>query len=864
MRRSDWKNQAGGEWSSMREVPYQQQKFFQKKPNRLQYGPYQESPPLYGRWNAAAQDSEYATPIFAADGSGYYRRYSVDASPESIIYYNSKISGTFIGQPLDNDECCPPSIAGSNILLYPHSLNSADERSPDNVRGAAFYFKQKSTQSAASAADANIINTEQVVHNLTLFGRFLEVVQSWPLPHVSFTTACILVLLATFISPRLWAENVIFPAFRLSFGTLYPAYASYKAVRTKNVKEYVKWMMYWIVYAFFTCIETFTDIFLSWFPFYYEVKVIIVLWLLSPATKGSSTLYRKFVHPMLTRREQEIDEYLNQAKERGYSAVLQLGTKGVNYATNVIMQTALKGGGNLVQTIRRSYSLSDLSEPDVHRTQDEIDDVVQMRPQQRMLRPRTQAGIARSASGTRHSTGMYFSEVDVAKGADGFNYNIRSSEDISSGYSSAEPVSAALSRTSSMTNATKTRLKARRTENLNEPKQYRQLEQNFFAQSPLLAPGGGFGSLENEFLLESSENLQNPTLFDVQQCIHILENTSHVAFQDKVDEDFAETKRPNEKMLPIEENNDMESSRILKNVDNLKDFGGGIQSAEQPPYSDHLEQQQDKEEEATISTNEPAAAIHEVPLPDEISFKDNNSICSNTDTYNTLESSDEDNESDWFSDALPSLAEDETFEDLEEQQLEKQQEENITVQEEHTTACMQEKTPIDPIETQLTDTDASTPIQLDSNKSEKPKVSAKELQDTLKEIKDNFRATIATTTAPTITPGTSSSRSSNKLLTIRPLTHNKGKAPAPPVPPRPTRPATISGKAISNIASLSNTLDSTSISSRSSSPVPQRSIFRNLKTNLFRFTSNSSLSDKQGDGNVEKPTRDTPPYETQI
>lgn len=128
----------------------------------------------------------------------------------------------------------------------------------------------------------------------------------------------------------------------LLFGTLYPAYASYKAVRTKNVKEYVKWMMYWIVFAFFTCIETFTDILLSWFPFYYEIKVILVLWLLSPATRGSSTLYRKFVHPMLTRREQEIDDYINQAKEKGYTAVLQLGSKGVNYATNVIMQTAIK------------------------------------------------------------------------------------------------------------------------------------------------------------------------------------------------------------------------------------------------------------------------------------------------------------------------------------------------------------------------------------------------------------------------------------------------------------------------------------------------------------------------------------------
>lgn len=39
------------------------------------------------------------------------------------------------------------------------------------------------------------------------------------------------------------------------------------------------------------------------FPFYYEFKIVFVLWLLSPATKGSSVLYRKFVHPQLTKRE---------------------------------------------------------------------------------------------------------------------------------------------------------------------------------------------------------------------------------------------------------------------------------------------------------------------------------------------------------------------------------------------------------------------------------------------------------------------------------------------------------------------------------------------------------------------------------
>lgn len=39
------------------------------------------------------------------------------------------------------------------------------------------------------------------------------------------------------------------------------------------------------------------------FPFYYEIKMAFVLWLLSPYTKGASLLYRKFVHPSLSRHE---------------------------------------------------------------------------------------------------------------------------------------------------------------------------------------------------------------------------------------------------------------------------------------------------------------------------------------------------------------------------------------------------------------------------------------------------------------------------------------------------------------------------------------------------------------------------------
>nr|XP_016929778.1 uncharacterized protein LOC108009721 isoform X3 [Drosophila suzukii] len=393
-------------------------------------------------------------------GTVYGRSYSLEDQPEDVIPVYPKF--IYATQQQQQQRAQYP------LYQLGDSLSSLESDFPENEYSGAYIV------------EPNVPPTPKVVQNLNALGRLLELLQRCPLPCLSFNTACICSLIVIFLAPRTCAQSLLFPAFRLFCGTLYPAYASYKAVRTKDVKEYVKWMMYWIVFAFFTCIETFTDIFISWLPFYYEVKVALVFWLLSPATKGSSTLYRKFVHPMLTRHEQEIDEYVNQAKERGYSAVLQLGSKGVNYATNVLMQTAIKGGGNLVQTIKRSYSLSDLSEPDMHRTQDEMDAVmmssmassaVVMRSPStgaRLLRPRNQTPVGRSGSGTRHSTGMYFTEVDVtAKNAGDFNYNIRSQDDISSGYSSAEPVSG-LSRTSSMTNASKGRAKSKRNEQLLE------------------------------------------------------------------------------------------------------------------------------------------------------------------------------------------------------------------------------------------------------------------------------------------------------------------------------------------------------------------------------------------------------------
>merc|ERR1719412_3593194 len=162
----------------------------------------------------------------------------------------------------------------------------------------------------------------------------------------NFRHYCAVIFLTKVVPENYTMAYHLFALFRLVLGTLYPAYASYKAVRTKNVREYVKWMMYWIVFAIFSSLETFADIFVAfWFPFYYEVKILLLIWLISPVSKGSlgsSIIYRRFVHPNLIVREDEIDRMICRLQEQGYNTVTKLAVKGFNYISNMVMQTAIR------------------------------------------------------------------------------------------------------------------------------------------------------------------------------------------------------------------------------------------------------------------------------------------------------------------------------------------------------------------------------------------------------------------------------------------------------------------------------------------------------------------------------------------
>jgi len=60
---------------------------------------------------------------------------------------------------------------------------------------------------------------------------------------------------------------------KLVYGSLYPAYHSFKAVKERDVRKYVHWMTYWIVLASWTILEEIVDIFfVLFFPFYYQLN----------------------------------------------------------------------------------------------------------------------------------------------------------------------------------------------------------------------------------------------------------------------------------------------------------------------------------------------------------------------------------------------------------------------------------------------------------------------------------------------------------------------------------------------------------------------------------------------------------------
>mmetsp|Transcript_31335 Transcript_31335/g.64937 ORF Transcript_31335/g.64937 Transcript_31335/m.64937 type:complete len:127 (+) Transcript_31335:157-537(+) len=74
-------------------------------------------------------------------------------------------------------------------------------------------------------------------------------------------------------------------------GFMYPAYMSYKAIRTPAPDDDTQWLTYWVIFGMFSFVEFFLDIFLQWVPLYHEAKLVFLIWLAIPTFKGALKLW---------------------------------------------------------------------------------------------------------------------------------------------------------------------------------------------------------------------------------------------------------------------------------------------------------------------------------------------------------------------------------------------------------------------------------------------------------------------------------------------------------------------------------------------------------------------------------------------
>jgi len=110
-------------------------------------------------------------------------------------------------------------------------------------------------------------------------------------------------------------------------GFIYPAYQTILAIENKNKGDDVQWSVYWVLYSFFSLIETYQNFILYWIPFYFAFKLAFLLWAMLPQTRGAKFLYDSSLKDFLKKSSDpmsRIDTAMAEAKKSADTTASEL------------------------------------------------------------------------------------------------------------------------------------------------------------------------------------------------------------------------------------------------------------------------------------------------------------------------------------------------------------------------------------------------------------------------------------------------------------------------------------------------------------------------------------------------------------
>jgi receptor expression-enhancing protein 1/2/3/4 len=84
--------------------------------------------------------------------------------------------------------------------------------------------------------------------------------------------------------------------------------------------------------AFFSVVELFGDILISWLPLYYEGKIVFIIWL--SQLGGSSKIYGGIIEPWLRKNESHIDAHTETVSQHISDGVSHLRSASFGFIKN--------------------------------------------------------------------------------------------------------------------------------------------------------------------------------------------------------------------------------------------------------------------------------------------------------------------------------------------------------------------------------------------------------------------------------------------------------------------------------------------------------------------------------------------------
>ncbi|KAF8560211.1 hypothetical protein OG21DRAFT_1502545 [Imleria badia] len=99
------------------------------------------------------------------------------------------------------------------------------------------------------------------------------------------------------------------------FAFALPSYATYKALAHSAPADTLQALStYWAVIGAFIAFEHTLGLFLSWLPFYWELRTIFLLYISLPQTQGSVYVYKTLLEPWFAKNEADLDAVLTSAQ----------------------------------------------------------------------------------------------------------------------------------------------------------------------------------------------------------------------------------------------------------------------------------------------------------------------------------------------------------------------------------------------------------------------------------------------------------------------------------------------------------------------------------------------------------------------